>query len=95
MSFWYENWPKPFMAAFPSERSCSPDIKTDQVFENPTRNKIIIAVLGSQVPQNCENSQNWFIFNNAPWTGSQDNKLELCKCVYYGTPCILSDLIMS
>ena len=44
-----KNCPKLFMTVIPSERSCSTDTKTDQDFENPSRNKEIIANLGSQV----------------------------------------------
>ena len=49
------------MTVIPSERSCSTNTKTDQDFENPSRNKEIIADFGSQVSKNGEIFQNWFI----------------------------------
>ena len=45
MLYMDKNWAISFMVVFSSERSCSADIKTDQDFENPFRNKEIIADL--------------------------------------------------
>ena len=62
-----KNCPKPFMTVFPSERSCSTDTKTDQDFENPSRNKEIIADLGSQVNKKWWNISKLVHFPEGGW----------------------------